>query len=377
MFKLRKQTWILIGILVPLVTLFAVTMRNAGPLAPVNVVLQTVAEAEIQPALFGVGTVEAQYSHKIGPTFASRIKQLDVEVGDRVTAGQFLGEMDPIDLDQRLEVHQAAIRSAQANFKQAQAKQEFALSQAQRYQKLLPSKAVSEEAAAAKQQELHVANAALKFAKQETLRVEAEYQAALAQRNSLKLISPINGLVTSRLADPGTTLVAGQTVIEIINPEHLWVNTRFDQISAEGLAANLDASIQLRSRSSTSLAAKVLRVEPLADAITEEMLAKVIFNTTPAQLPPLGELAEVTVDLAKLPAAPVISNAAIVRYKNQLGVWKYTPEGIEFVAVSQGKADLNGLIQITSGIQANEQVILYSDKPLHSKSRINIKESLL
>ena len=47
-----------------------------------------------------------------------------------------------------------------------------------------------------------------------------------------------------------------------------------------------------------------MRVEPRADAITEELLAKVVFATLPDPLPRLGELAEVTVALAPLPAAP-------------------------------------------------------------------------
>jgi multidrug resistance efflux pump len=39
-----------------------------------------------------------------------------------------------------------------------------------------------------------------------------------------------------RDADPGTTIVAGQAVVEVIDPKSLWINVRFDQISASGLA---------------------------------------------------------------------------------------------------------------------------------------------
>lgn len=58
------------------------------------------------------------------------------------------------------------------------------------------------------------------------------------------------------------------------------------------------------------MAGHVLRIEPRADAVTEETLAKIVFNAPPVPLPPLGELAEVTVQLGELPAAPTISNAA-------------------------------------------------------------------
>ena len=49
------------------------------------------------------------------------------------------------------------------------------------------------------------------------------------------------------------------------------------------------------------------------DAVTEEILAKVVFNAIPQPLPPLAELAEVTVELPALPAAPLIPNTAVRR----------------------------------------------------------------
>ena len=40
----------------------------------------------------------------------------------------------------------------------------------------------------------------------------------MVQKNNLRLISPVDGIVVERLADPGTTIVAGQSVIEVIDP---------------------------------------------------------------------------------------------------------------------------------------------------------------
>jgi hypothetical protein len=65
---------------------------------------------------------------------------------------------------------------------------------------------------------------------------------------------------------------------------------RFDQVSATGLSAGLAARIALRSRSDWTLNGEVLRVEPLADAVTEEMLAKVVFEQMPEPLPPCNGL---------------------------------------------------------------------------------------
>ncbi len=136
------------------------------------------------------------------------------------------------------------------------------------------------------------------MAGEELSRIDADREALIAQRKNLNLIAPVDGLVAVRDADPGTTVVAGQAVVELIDPKSLWVNVRFDQIHARGLTADLPAQIVLRSQAGRVATGRVLRVEPLADAVTEEMLAKVVFDQLPEPLPPVGELAEVTVSLA-------------------------------------------------------------------------------
>jgi multidrug efflux pump subunit AcrA (membrane-fusion protein) len=98
-FTVPKRTLVVLVVLLPLLVLFIYVALRSGPLAPVPVTVARVENRSISPALFGIGTVEARYSYKIGPTFAGRVKRLSVQVGDRVKAGQVLGEMDPVDLD--------------------------------------------------------------------------------------------------------------------------------------------------------------------------------------------------------------------------------------------------------------------------------------
>jgi HlyD family secretion protein len=61
--------------------------------------------------------------------------------------------------------------------------------------------------------------------------------------------------------------------------------------------------VALRSRRGETLDGQVLRTELRADAVTEELLAKVAFDAVPRPLPPIGERAEVTVRLPALPQA--------------------------------------------------------------------------
>ena len=373
---IQKRTLALLAVLVPLLLLFIYVALRSGPLAPVAVTLATVDNKSISPALFGIGTVEARYTYKIGPTFPGRLKHLDVHVGERVKAGQVLGEMDPVELDDRMRAQDAALKKASAQLGEARARRDYAQTQARRYAQLLKAGTISEEVVATKQQELLIAEAGLSAAREELSRVRAEAEALAAQRSNLHLIAPVDGLVVSRDADPGTTVVAGEAVVQLIDPQALWINVRFDQVRARGLASELPAQIVLRSQAGEPQTGRVLRVEPLADAVTEEMLAKVVFTQLSNPLPPVGELAEVTVALPALPPGPVIPNAAIRRINGQLGVWEVTNDDLQFTPVTLATSDLNGQVLIQAGLEAGDRIVVYSEKDLSSRSRIHVVEQL-
>ncbi|MDD2874155.1 MAG: efflux RND transporter periplasmic adaptor subunit [Azoarcus sp.] len=373
---LQGRTLALLAVIIPLLALFIYVGLRSGPLAPVAVTIETVESRPVMPALFGIGTVEARYTYKIGPTFAGRVKRLDVHVGDEVKAGQVLGEMDPVDLHDRVRAQESALKRAEAVLRDAKARQAYAQTQARRYEQLFEVRSTSEELLVTKRQELQIADAALSVAREDVSRTRADREALITQRNNLRLVAPADGVVVVRDADPGTTIVAGQAVVEVIDPNSLWINVRFDQISASGLTGGLPARIVLRSRSGQTLHGRVLRVEPMADEVTEEILAKVTFDSRPEPLPPVGELAEVTVDLPALPTSPLIPNAAVRRDGDKLGVWQIVDGDLRFSPVKLGVFDLNGYVQVLEGLSDGDEVVTYSERALTPRSRINVVDHI-
>lgn len=370
----RTLTVAAIGLL--LLALLALVAVQSGPLAPVAVTVSTVEARSITPGLFGVGTVEARYSYRIGPTAAGRVKRLLVDVGDRVANGQLLGEMDPVDLDDRVRAQEAALGRIEAVLREAEARQRHAQAEENRYEQLLAVRSTSEELLAARLQARQVADAALAGAREELARARADRDVLVSQRKNLLLVSPVSGLVAARDVEPGTTVVAGQAVVEVLDPGSLWVHVRFDQGKAEGLHAGLPAQVVLRSRDGRPLTGSVMRVEPLADAVTEELLAKVAFDATPDPLPSLGELGEVTVSLPELSPEPVVPNAAVHRVAGRTGVWKVVDGDPEFAPVRLGAADLDGNVQILAGLGTGDRVVVYSAKALSARSRIRVVERI-
>jgi HlyD family secretion protein len=117
-------------------------------------------------------------------------------------------------------------------------------------------------------------------------------------------------------------------------------------------------------------------VEPKADAITEETLAKATFDDLPDPIPPLGELTEVTVDLPALPASPVIPNAAVRREGGKVGVWQLVDGALRFSPVVVGASDLDGFVQVREGLRTGDQIVTYSEKALTGRSRVKVVDRI-
>jgi RND family efflux transporter MFP subunit len=360
-------------------------------LAPVPVTVTRVDKQSISPELFGIGIVEARYSYRIGPVITGHVLRLDNHVGDRVSAGQVLGEMDSVDMDNRIAARDAAIKRAkaaivvsQARVTDSMAREQYAKLQASRYEQLLLKHIVSEETAQAMYKEYEVAQANLaatradlNAAREELAMLKADRNGLVQQRDNLRLVSPVDGLVVGRYAEPGSTVVAGQVVLEVIDPSSIWVNVRFDQLRSGGLETGLPATITLRSRFGQLLKGYVARVEPLADAVTEEIMAKVNFNQPLEIFPAIGELAEVSVALPPLDATPVVPNAGIKRLNGETGVWRIKDDSLQYTRVLTGASNLDGRVQILQGLQAGDTVVVYSNEELTARSRISIVDRLV
>lgn len=353
-----------------LLGLFLYVVLQSGPLARIPVTTARVQEASIHPVRFGIGTVEARQVHRIGPTLTGRVLRLDVDVGDAVRVGQTLGELDPVDLDDRIQAQVAALSRAHVMARESRIRLDRAQVQLRRYETLLKASAISEETASDKRHELNLAQAALQAATQDIERLQAELAALHTLRRNLTLVSPIDGFVLTREADPGTTLMAGQVVLQVIAPDTLWINARFDQAGPAGLSEGLKARIVLRSRGPDPIGGRIARIEPVADAITEELLVKVAFDTLPTPPPALGELAETTVELPATSPGPVVSNAAIRHQNGQPGVWRFQGGRPTFTPIRVGATDARGMVQVLDGLRAGDLVIVHSASPLTARSRV-------
>ena len=363
---------------------------RTGPLAPTRVTVAQVATGNIQPALIGIGTVEARRDYLIGPTTAGRVMRVLVDVGQTVVPGQLLAEMDPVDLDSRLGAGSAAVArarnavtGARAQISDATSRLALAEAEARRYEDLGRQAFVAPSVVEGKQQQEKSARAqvattesALSSANHDVERLQAERSAAGQQRANIRLTAPAAGVVTAREAEAGSTVVAGQAVLRLMDPTSLWVRTRLDQGRSAGLREGLQAQITLRSSTQGAVAGRVVRLDPFSDSVTEERLAQVAFERMPAGVT-TGEMAQVVIRLPAVRDVLLILNAALRHRGAAEGVWLHNDGKLRFVAVETGAEDPDGRVQVLSGLKAGDEVVVYSERELKDGSRIKVVPSLV
>ena len=369
---------------------FLWVMMRSGPLAPVKVTTTTVQQGSLSPDIFGIGTIEARRSWMYGPTVAGRVLSVRVDVGDSVKAGQVLAEMDPVDIEQRLISLDASLErtksvqtAAMAAETDARARRELAVSSMRRNQDLANKNFISSAALESVVQTLASADAALEAARanvmvaqQDLNRTVADRQALMKQQASSRLVATMDGIVSAREAEPGSTVVAGQSVVRLIDPNSLWIKLRVDQGRSSGLTPGLKARVSLRSQPQHVHAAAVSRVEMVADSVAEERVAQLSFDQIPAGIA-VGEMVEAIIQLPLASQALVAPAASIHMHGKNKGVWLMKAGKPVFVPVKLGMSSLDGQVQILAGVNEGDVIVVYSQKPLTQDMRVQVVDTLV
>lgn len=385
---MSRQKIGLLALGVGLVAVFAWIILTQGPLAPVKVTVERVEVGDLANAVFGIGTLKARHSYNLAPTMTSRVKSVLVDQGDSVVVGQVLAEMDPVDLDEKLAGSQRtvdksanSIQVAEAQVSEAQSRHKTISATLSRYEELRERGFASQEMFDAKLHEKNAATSALaaatanlSAAREEHAKAQADMRGIGKARAQTRLISPVDGVVVARFVEPGSTVIGGQVVLQVVDPNSLWVETRIAQQQAGQVRVGQTAQVILRSQPHTPIPGKVARIDMVSDAVTEERIVNVSVSTSVASI---GEYAEVTLKLPDLKNIKSIPSAAVKRVNKQDGVWILIDGEVQFKPVKIGFATMDGHTQILDGLGADDMVIVYSQQMLRPGLKVRVVSELV
>jgi HlyD family secretion protein len=351
-------------------------LANAGTVAwsvylrPIKVQVAAV-ERDVPVQVFGLGTVEARVTSRIGFKVAGVLTELRADVGDRVDKGAVLARLDDREQSARVARAQAATEQAEANMQRAtagvqKAQANFANAKtvSERRQQLVQSATTSVEAAEsaktaqdAAAADVGLATSDVAVARAAIADAKAQLQQEAATLDFHTLAAPYDAMITARLKELGSALGAGEPVFTLIDPKTVWVLAYIDESKAGEIKVGETANIVLRSRPGQRFAGHVARIEPESDRVNEERRVAISFDTIPENFN-LGEQAEVYITTVHLAQPLLVPEAAIVGLaKNQGTVWTVDDGRLSQHKVTLGHRLLDGRFEITAGVPEKAAVV--------------------
>jgi RND family efflux transporter MFP subunit len=326
---------------------------NQAAIETVAARVVTSREQQIPVGLRATGTVHAKDSATISAQVMGRIEQILVRDGDFVRVGQTLVILDSAALRQSAAQAQAGILVAQNEEAVDRANAGLASSTLARYKQLLIDRSVSPQEMDEVTQRAETAQSQLDAARAQTEQARAQAQSAQTMLGYARLTAPFSGIVTGRMADPGTMAAPGVPLLEVdrAGPLQLQVTVDESAITAVRLGMKVDAAVDGIAQ---PLAGSVGEMVPAADPTSHSFLVKI-------DLPPSSLLRAGMYGSAEFAngtrAAILVPRSAIVERGSLNCAYVLDSQGIaQLRYLTLGAAD-GDLVEVLSGIAPGDQLV--------------------
>lgn len=269
------------------------------------------------------------------------------DIGARVKEGQLLCEIASPEVDQQLAQAQADLATAKANANNAHI-------QAQRYQDLVSSNAVSQQDTDTFVNQAAATASAVRSA-------EANLQRLHELQSFEKVYAPFDGVVTARDVDTGQLIDqgAGKELFHMQALGTLRVYTNVPQVYTGMVKRGLKLDLTFPEHPGKTFEGTLVRTADAIDPVTRTLLVEIDVDNRNGELMP-GSLAQVHFKAPSAQPTFIVPASALIfrREGLQLGTVVQGRNGpvAHLVPVTIGEDD-GATVQITTGLQAGDKVI--------------------
>ena len=283
------------------------------------------------------------------------IREIIVREGERVVKGQSLIILDDADVE-------GAIRQAQAAVNKATSALHDAETDLERYEDLFKSGSISENKLRKTRLQRDVAHDTQREA-------QAALNTALAQRQYIRISSPVTGVVVARqkrdgdLATPGAPILTVESSQGLLFETHV-AESRIGKIwQGDVVQVSIDALDE-------PLEGVIARLVPAGDPLTRRYLVKI---SLPKQEGLLSGMFGRTHFRIGAEASPVISPEALVKRGGLQGVFVLDSQNhIHFRWLQTGKI-WSDRIEVRAGLQGGERIVAVTDARIREGDLISLE----
>jgi RND family efflux transporter MFP subunit len=359
----------------------AMTAEKTAPVVNVVAVQRSSAKNE----LVLPGNIQAVTEAPVLARSSGYVKRRYVDIGDRVSAGQLLAELEAPELIQMLRQAQAAleqtksaVEQASANLQQSRTNERLAQVTAQRWANLFRRGVVSRQendtyqaqydSQKANTQALEKAVAA---ARSNVSAAEANVARLSELQGFSKVHAPFAGVITVRNVDTGALVSEGTTLLfRIAQTNRLRTYLNLAQADATSVRVGQTATLTIPDLPGGKFAGTVTRTANALDPATRTLLTEVqVANSDGALMP--GMYAEVDLTTPrKDPPLLIPGDTLVVRSDGPQVAVVGADRSVHYQRIQLGR-DFGDRIEVVSGLQIGQQVVVNPGDSVQEGGKVN------
>jgi RND family efflux transporter MFP subunit len=349
-----------------------------------QVSVMTAIRAEGRGNLVLPGNIQAVTEAPILARAEGFLKTRYVDIGDRVTAGQLLAEIEAPDMDQQVRQAQAAVQQVQADLERAtaaleqgKANESLAKVTAQRWDNLVKRGVVSRQENdqyqaqyVAQSANVRALDHAVAAGKSNVSAAEANVARLTELQNYLKVRAPFAGVITLRNVDVGALVNSGSTLLfRIAKTNLLRTYVNVPQSSAADIHVGQKAFLSTSEAPDTKFPGQVARTANSLDPSSRTLLVEVQAENQAGKLMP-GMYVQVDLNLPrKDPPLLIPSDTLVVRPEGTLVALVGANNTVHFQRILVGR-DFGDRIEVLSGLNAGARAIVNPNDSVQEGVRV-------
>jgi RND family efflux transporter MFP subunit len=320
--------------------------------------LVRVERGEIRQSITLTGTLQPLNRVDVKAPIPGQVVQVNAREGEHVRKGQVLATLDTTDLQTRLRERQGALEAGQAQL-------ELATKTRDSNAALLKQNFISQAAFDNALSGDRAAEATVK-----SLRAQVE-QARKALGDAV-VSSPMDGIVSARLAEPGLSVPVNATLMTVLDLRDMELEVLVPTSQIPSVRIGQSASFGIEGFGDRRFEGKVERISPSA-ANGSRSIAVYLRIANPQQQLRGGMFAQGAILTERSDQVLVLPEAALRDQAGAASVLRIHDDRLQDQPVELGARDANaGLVEIVSGLQVGDRVVLSSAANLKAGLAVQI-----
>ena len=303
------------------------------------------------------------------------IAKREVDIGDRVKAGQLLAQIVAPELDHQIAQAEATLGQLKSALQQAQANRELAKVTWDRDSPLVSKGWLTAQQGTIDVQTLKAQEAAVAVAEANVVAEEAQLQVLHQQKLYQQVVAPFDGVITQRNIDIGSLVQADATsgtfMFTIMQGNVIRTQVFVPQDAAFGLKPGVDAVVRVPEIPDRTFPGQVTRIADALQPGSRTLLTEIDIPNPDGALTP-GIYCTIEFHIPRKTPSYKVSADAIIFNENgvQVAVVENGVVHLRKVAVVR---DLGQEVEVNNGVKRGDQVILNPAVDLAEGSKVRIR----